>query len=46
MSEVKTKLATQQEQVQAERARIKEERKAAKIAKLEQELETLKKNGE
>lgn len=46
VSEVKAKLAARQEQAQAEKARVKEERKAAKIAKLEQELETLKKEDE
>lgn len=46
VSEVKAKLAARQEQAHAEKARVKEERKAAKIAKLEQELKTLKKEDE
>lgn len=45
-SEIKTMVMGQKEQAQSTKASRAESRKAAKIAKLEQELETLKKDGD
>lgn len=45
-AELKVRMAQRKELAQADKASRAESRKAAKIAKLEQELETLKKDGD